>query len=115
MRFSKNISAIAGLIGVVVLTIVLFMIFKKRIQATLSSIRNKGQVKDERKMLEQMGMKLSHEPSWYTSNAQKLYDAVHYSSWDWNCDETGTQRILMDINNDLDFLELYLAFGIKDT
>jgi hypothetical protein len=66
-------------------------------------------------MLEQMGMKLSYAPSWYTTNAQKLYEYVHYSAFDWNCNESGTQGILMKLNNDLDYLELYMAFGVKDS
>jgi hypothetical protein len=115
MRVARGISTIATLLGSVVLLVVLYVIFQKRIQATISSIRNRGQAKDEKKMLEQMGMKLSYAPSWYTTNAQKLYEYVHYGTLDWNCNESGTQGILMKLNNDLDYLELYMAFGVKDS
>ena len=111
----KSLRGIASIIGVVILAVVVAMIFQKRIKTMFNSRKELKQIKDERKFLEDLGMKLSYPKSWYTSNAQKLYEAVHYSWSDWNCDETGTQRILMDLNNDLDYMELFVAFGVKDS
>ena len=111
----KGIKGIASLVAVLVLSTVVLLIFKKKIGSWVDSAKNRAKIKDERKFLEDLGMKLSYPENWYTSKVQKLYEAVRTGTLDWNCDETATQQILMSLNNDLDYLELYLAFGIKET
>lgn len=111
----SNFGNIVKLLGIVVVVLVIGFLFKNRIQSLLSAIKNRRKIREEKKLLDDLGMVLTYPPSWYSSNAQKLYSAL-YTNWlDWNCNETEVIKIFNQLQNDLDFVELSLAFGVKDS
>lgn len=115
MKNRSTFSTIIRLLGIAVALLVVTLLFKNRIQAVIASIKNRRKMRDEKKLLNDLGMSLSYPTAWYTSNAQKLYEAL-YTNWiDWNCNETQVIQVYNQLKNDLDFTELYLAFGTKDS
>lgn len=71
--------------------------------------------KQEQKLLEQLGIEPSFSSATFMSMAAELHEALFHNWYDWNCDETTIQNVLMRLQNDLDYTELSIAFGTRDT
>jgi hypothetical protein len=103
------VTVVALLIGVVVL-----LLMKKRISSLLQAMKNRRSQKKEQALLNDLGLSASYSANWYQNLANELKQSVLWSVWLPNCDETGTQKALKKLNNDRDYIELALAFGITD-
>lgn len=101
---------VVSIIGVIVL-----IIFKNRIEKLIKNIKDAQAKRAEAKLLDQLGMTLSHSKDWYNGLATELYQAVSWSYLNPNCDESSTQKALTKIENDRDYVELAIAFGVRDT
>jgi len=104
-----------GIFIVLIISVVIALIFKKRIERLIKNLKDNRAKKKEQQLLEQLGIPLSNSPSFFNALATELYQAVSWSWYNPDCDETGTQKALMQLKTDRDYNELSLAFGVRDT
>jgi hypothetical protein len=94
-------------------SLVLFLVSRK-IASLVKAWKSIQDNKSEQQILSAQGTKLSYPKNWYESQATKLYNSVSWAWYNPNCDEAGTMSVLTLLKNDLDYLELVSAFGMKD-
>lgn len=105
----KGMNIYVKLAIIVVVIVIIYLI----INAIVKNIKTAGQIKDfvsEQGQWEKKGEKLSYPLSEYKSMADKLYQAM---------DGIGTTNsavyaVFDKVNNNMDFLELKKAFGVRD-
>lgn len=112
MRKGVNVVSILILI---VLGLIVAFVFKKRLERLFRNIKAMRAKKQEQKLLEQLGIEPSFSSATFMSMAAELHEALFHNWYDWNCDETTIQNVLMRLQNDLDYTELSIAFGTRDT
>jgi hypothetical protein len=111
----KGLSRVVTLAVVILLAGLVAVLFKKRIERLMRNIKDAKAKRKEQQLLDDLGIELTHSPEYYNSLANELHQAVYHSWYDWNCDETATQRVLMKLNTDRDYNELAIKFGVRDT
>ena len=97
------------------ISVVVLLLMKKRISSLIQAMKNRRAHKKEQKLLDELGVIPSFSAVVYQNLANELKQVVTWSWYAPNCDETATQRALKKLVNDRDYIELALAFGIKDS
>ena len=111
----KNGFKYLGLVVVVIIATVLAFVFKKKIEDMIRNIKQIQAKKKENQLLVDLGIPLTYSLDSYNSIANQLYQAVKWNWYSPDCDETGVQKALVKLYTDRDYIELALAFGIRDT
>lgn len=84
--------------------------WKEEAEAKKRALENAAAKGDEEAVLKKSGMKLSHPLSKYGDLANRLFAAMKGVGTDDNT----IMQVFSNLGNDLDFLELNKAFGIRD-
>jgi len=104
---------VATIVALLIAIIVLILL-QKKIKNLVTAWRNRRAQKNEQQLLSDLGISASHSGMWYQSLANELKQAVTWTMFSPNCDETATQKALVKLDNDRDYIELALAFGVVD-
>lgn len=111
-KVSSKLTIALIIVGIVVLIVVVTKL--KSLGKAWIETRDR---QSEQAVLGLQGMKLSYSKSWYSDQGRKLYTAMKstwYVPWEWGTDENAIFAVFGQLKNDLDFLELYNAYGIKE-
>lgn len=122
-EFGKTISAwfsklppIIQLI-VVILAIILIWYMIVRFRAWLKAIQRNAETKSELSVLEGAGLQATYTTEEYEEMASRLYNGMQsdwYNPFDWGTDDSSVQGVFEELENDIDFMKLKAAFGIRD-
>jgi len=102
--------------GIIVALIVIILVSAK-IKSLVSAWKDARDHKSEQQILNAQGVKLSYPKSWYQQQANDLFNAMDsqwYNPFSWGTADSKVNSIFDSLNNDLDFLQLFESFGIKD-
>jgi hypothetical protein len=100
-------------IGIVVGGVVLYYL-QGKIKKYILALKDLSAKRRENRLLEDLGLPITFSESEFRSLATQLYDSVYWTWYYPNCDETTTQKILMKLQTDRDYVALAVAFGIRD-
>jgi len=96
--------------------VVLFFGGRSIIRA-LKSGAEQAQLKADQLVLQQAGQTPSYQDSQYYDMANKMYYGMQsdwYNPFDWGTDESAIEEVFNLLKNDLDFIKLKQAFGMRD-
>lgn len=94
----------------IVIAIILLWLFWNTLKGAYRSASNTLQNSGEMAALSASGIKASYSPDEYKSMANKLYEAMD----GWGTDSPAIFSIFGKLNNDVDFIKLDQAFGVRE-
>jgi len=105
------------IIASVVVGLIIVILVGAKIKSLVEAFRENRDNKSEQQVLQAQGVKLTYSKSWYQNKASELFramDSIWYDPSTWGTDEDRIMRIFGALKNNLDFIELESAFGVKD-
>lgn len=105
------------IIASVVVGLIIVILVGAKIKSLVEAFRENRDNKSEQQVLQAQGVKLTYPKSWYQNKASELFramDSTWYDPSTWGTDEDRIMRIFGALKNNLDFIELESAFGVKD-
>lgn len=108
-RTRIGLTIVVAVVGMIVLYVV-----GRKVKSLFDAWKDQQDNKSELQLLQLSGVTPSFNNSWYESQARKVYAGANWTWYDWNCDEETTISALSQLENDMDFLKLVEAFGVRD-
>lgn len=105
------------IIGAVIIGLVIVILVSAKIKSLVSAWKESRDNKSEQLVLQAQGMKLTYAKSWYENKSRELFTAMDSTWYDpstWGTNEDRIVSIFGELRNDLDFMELFSAFGVRD-
>jgi hypothetical protein len=105
------------IMGLVILGLIIVILVSAKIKSLVQAWKENRDNKSEQQVLQMQGVQLSYPRSWYETKANELFyamDSQWYNPFSWGTSDTRVYDIYEQLKNDLDFLELYNAFGVRD-
>jgi len=113
-KFDKN--KVILIITLSIVAMIMLYVIGRKVSSLIRAARIARDNKSEHQVLAFQGMRLSYSKSWYEQQGRRLYNAMKSTWYDptsYGTDENTIYSIFGALKNDLDFLELFSAFGIK--
>jgi len=113
MRNKKNLY----IIGAIVVGLIVLVIVVGKVKSLIRAWKEARDNKSEQQVLEAQGIKLTYPTNWYENKARELYNSMNTVWYDVTTYDTKEDRIVSifdQLENNLDFIELDDAFGVRD-